>query len=242
MIQVQNLSKVFYDHNKEIKAINNLDFTCESGQVFGLLGPNGAGKTTTLRIIASIMKATSGKVIVDNSSVTENAEKVRKKIGFLTGTTGLYHYLTPREILTFFGKLFDMGPFVLKQRIEYLAQLFQMGDFLDRKIDNLSTGMKQKVSLSRTIIHDPPILILDEPMSGLDIISAKAIMDFIKQSREEGKCILFSTHVMREAELLCDRITIIHKGNKICNGTLDELRKKSGYQNLEDIFFHQIGA
>ncbi len=241
MIRIEKLTKIFQDGKNEITAIREIDFNCEQGKIFGLLGPNGAGKTTTLRIVATIMKPTSGEVFVDGFNVEENSEEVRKRVGFLTGTTGLYPYLTPREILTYFGNIYEIEKNVLKERIDKLAQMFKMDDFLDRRIDNLSSGMKQKVSLARTIIHDPSVLILDEPMSGLDIISSKAIMDFIKYSRQEGKCILFSTHVMREAELLCDDISIIHKGEILCNGHLKELREQTGKYNLEDIFFHLIG-
>lgn len=241
MIIAENLTKIFKDGKREIKAISDLGFCCKEGAIFGLLGPNGAGKTTTLRIIASLLKPTSGHVEIDGLDVIEHAEEIRKKIGFLTGTTGLYKYLTTQETLSYFGKLNGLDDNTLKYRIEKVVELFKMQDFLKRRIEGLSSGMKQKVSLARTIVHDPSILILDEPMTGLDIIAAKAIMDFIKQSRTEGKCILFSTHVMREAELLCDEIAIIHKGKLLIVGTLDDLRKDTGKYYLEDVFFEMIG-
>ncbi len=243
MIEVANLEKVFRDKNTEISAVKDLSFTCKKGEIFGLLGPNGAGKTTTLRIIATILKPTSGEIIVDGINVKdkENPEKIRKRIGFLTGTTGLYPYLTAREILTFFGSIYEINKESLKNRIDELSQILDMKKFLDRRIDNLSTGMKQKVSIARTIIHDPAILILDEPMGGLDIITSKTIMDFIKHSKQKGKCILFSTHVMREAELLCDKISIMHQGQLLCQAPLNKLRNQSGKENLEDIFFYLIG-
>ncbi len=243
MIEVANLNKLFRDKNVEISAVKDLSFNCKKGEIFGLLGPNGAGKTTTLRIIATILKPTSGEVIIDgiNPGNKGNTEEIRKRIGFLTGTTGLYHYLTVREILTFFGNIYGINKESLKNRIDELSHIFQMKDFLDRRIDNLSTGMKQKVSIARTIIHDPAILILDEPMGGLDIITSKTIMDFIKHSKQEGKCILFSTHVMREAELLCDKISIMHQGQLLCQASLSELKNQSGKENLEDIFFYLIG-
>jgi len=243
MIKVENLNKLFRDKNTEIFAVKDLSFACKKGEIFGLLGPNGAGKTTTLRIVATILKPTSGKVLIDglNAGEKENPEEIRKRIGFLTGTTGLYPYLTAREILTYFGNIYEINKELLKNRIDELSQIFQMKDFLDRRIDNLSTGMKQKVSIARTIIHDPMILILDEPMGGLDIITSRTIMDFIKHSKKEGKCILFSTHVMREAELLCDEISIIHQGQLLCQAPLNDLRKQSGKDNLEDIFFHLVG-
>lgn len=241
MIQVEGLTKIFNDKKRgKVIAVNNLEFNCRKGQIFGLLGPNGAGKTTTLRILATMILPTKGKVMVNGFDVVKEANKVRRQIGFLSSETGLYDRFTPRETVKFFGRINGMEDRIIEKRITEIFHNLDMEDFQDVRVNKLSTGMKQKLSIARCIIHDPPILILDEPTVGLDIITARIVTEYVKGFREQGKCIIYSTHIMREAERLCDVIAIIHQGNLITQGTLEELKKNSSSEDLEEIFFELI--
>ena len=241
MIQVAGLTKIFNDKKRgEIVAVNNLKFNCREGQIFGLLGPNGAGKTTTLRILATMMLPTKGEVIINGFDVVKEASKVRRQIGFLSSETGLYDRFTPRETIKFFGRINGMEDNIIEKKMAEIFHNLDMEDFQDVRVHKLSTGMKQKLSIARCIIHDPPILILDEPTLGLDIITARTVTGYVKRFREQGKCIIYSTHLMREAERLCDVIAIIHQSNLIAQGTLEELKKNSSSEDLEEIFFELI--
>ena len=241
MIQVEGLTKIFHDKKRgKIVAVNNLQFNCQKGQVFGLLGPNGAGKTTTLRILATMILPTKGEIMVNGLDVVKHAAKVRRQIGFLSSETGLYDRFTPRETILFFGRINGMEDKIIEKRMAEIFQNLDMEDFQDVRVNKLSTGMKQKLSIARSIIHNPPVLILDEPTVGLDIITAKTVIEYVKSFRDQGKCIIYSTHIMREAEKLCDRIAIIHQGNLIAQGTLEELKKNSLFDDLEEIFFELI--
>ncbi|MBA7538536.1 ABC transporter ATP-binding protein NatA [subsurface metagenome] len=241
MIQVEGLTKIFNDKKRgEVIAINNLNFNCRKGQIFGLLGPNGAGKTTTLRILATMILPTKGKVMVNGYNVVKEASKVRRQIGFLSSETGLYDRFTPRETVKFFGRINGMKDKAIKKRMAEIFHNLDMEDFQDVRVNKLSTGMKQKLSIARSIIHNPPVLILDEPTVGLDIITARTVIEYVKRFRDRGKCIIYSTHIMREAEKLCDVIAIIHQGNLIAQGTLEELKKNSSSDDLEEIFFELI--
>ena len=241
MIQVEGLTKIFHDKKRgKIVAVNNLQFNCQKGQVFGLLGPNGAGKTTTLRILATMILPTKGEIMVNGLDIVKHAAKVRRQIGFLSSETGLYDRFTPRETILFFGRINGMEDKIIEKRMAEIFQNLDMEDFQDVRVNKLSTGMKQKLSIARSIIHNPPVLILDEPTVGLDIITAKTVIEYVKSFRDQGKCIIYSTHIMREAEKLCDRIAIIHQGNLIAQGTLEELKKNSSFDDLEEIFFELI--
>lgn len=241
MIQVKGLTKTFDDKKRcKIIAVNNIRFNCQKGQIFGLLGPNGAGKTTTLRILATMMLPTKGKVIVNGYDVVKEAAKVRRQIGFLSGETGLYDRFTPRETIMFFGQINGMEDEMIKKRTAEIFHNLDMEDFQDIRVNKLSTGMKQKLSIARSIIHNPSVLILDEPTVGLDIITARTVIEYVKSFRDQGKCIIYSTHIMQEAEKLCDTIAIIHQGNLIAQGTLAELKKNSSFDDLEEIFFELI--
>ena len=241
MIQVKQLTKVFHDKKKgKITAINNIDFHCQKGQIFGLLGPNGAGKTTTLRILATMMVPTAGDVLVNGYHVIKAAHKVRQSIGFLSGETGLYDRFTPRETIRFFGKINSMSEQKIEKRMAEIFNIMGIEHFQDVRVDKLSTGMKQKLSIARAIIHDPPVLILDEPTAGLDIITAKVVIETIREFRNQGKCIIFSTHQMHEAEKLCDEIAIIHQGKLLSVGTLEDLIKQFPVGDLEELFFKLI--
>ncbi|MBA7609745.1 ABC transporter ATP-binding protein NatA [subsurface metagenome] len=241
MIQVEGLTKIFNDKKRgKVVAVNNLEFNCRKGQIFGLLGPNGAGKTTTLRILATMILPTKGKVMVNGFDVVKEANKVRRQIGFLSSETGLYDRFTPRETVRFFGRINGMEDRIIEKRMTEIFHNLDMEDFQDVRVNKLSTGMKQKLSIARCIIHDPPILILDEPTVGLDIITARIVTEYVKGFREQGKCIIYSTHIMREAERMCDVIAIIHQGNLITQGTLEKLKKNSSSEDLEEIFFELI--
>ena len=241
MIRVEGLTKVFSDKKRgKVVAVNNLKFDCQKGQIFGLLGPNGAGKTTTLRILATMMVPTQGKAEVNGFDVVKEASKVRRHIGFLSSETGLYDRFTPRETVEFFGRINGIEDKIIKKRMAEIFHALDMEDFQDVRVNKLSTGMKQKLSIARSIIHNPSVLILDEPTVGLDIITARSVVEYIKKFKEEGKCIIYSTHIMREAEKLCDVIAIIYQGNIVAKGTLEELRKNSLSDDLEEIFFRLI--
>jgi sodium transport system ATP-binding protein len=242
MIQVHNLSKTFKDPKRGVvHAVDDVSFEVRAGEIFGLLGPNGAGKTTALRLLATVMTPTGGTATLGGHDILRAPGEVRKQIGFLSGDMGLYHRLTPREILRFFAELHGLDGAALRDRIAHMLTLLDMTGFADTKVDQLSTGMRQKVAIARTLVHDPPILILDEPASGLDVPTARVIEQFILDARTAGKCILLSTHVMEEAEYLCDRIGVIHQGRLRITGTMEELRAATGKQRLREIFLTLLG-
>ncbi|MBU0518945.1 ATP-binding cassette domain-containing protein [bacterium] len=242
MITVENLSKYFSDKKRGvIKAVDDVSFQCKPGEVYGLLGPNGAGKTTTLRLLSTVLRPDSGKVSICDYDVINQSSEVRQHIGFLSGDTGLYRRLSGREILRYFAALYGLKNHQFKQRLDEIVELLEIGSYLDTKTDKLSTGQKQRISIARSVIHNPPVLILDEPTAGLDIIASKSIIDFISRARGNGKTILFSTHVMREAERLCDRIGIIHEGKIKLQGTVSEIRAQFTTDDLEHIFFKAVG-
>ena len=237
MIQIEDLTKTFRDKARGERAVvDHVSFEVHDGEIFGLLGPNGAGKTTTLRMLATLLKPTSGRATAGGHDVTADAAAVRRLIGFLSGDMGLYHRLTPREILRVFGRLNGLDEARLRARIEETVAMLHMGGFVDTKVDQLSTGMRQRAALARTLLHDPPILILDEPTAGLDVPTARVIEEFILASKRSGKCILYSTHVMEEAEFLCDRIAVINEGRIRIIGTMSELKAATGRQRLREIF------
>lgn len=241
MIEVINVKKKFYDKKHgDFYAVNDVSFEVEKGEIFGLLGPNGAGKTTLLRMMATIMQQSAGQIIINGYDTKEQSENVRKSIGFLSGNTKLYKKLTPVETMRFFGKLYGIKKDIIEKRIEEIVINLQMEDFKDRIIEKLSTGQVQKTSIARCMIHDPDIYILDEPTLGLDILTSRTIIDFIKNKKQEGKTIIFSTHYMEEADSLCDRIGLIHEGKIIETGTLEGLKRKTGKTNIRDIFLSYI--
>jgi sodium transport system ATP-binding protein len=237
MIEARNLSKQFQDKKRGVvRAVENVSFRCQPGQIYGLLGANGAGKTTTLRMLATILEPTGGTAVVAGYDIVEQPEKVRANVGFLSTATALYARLTAQEMVEYFGRLYGMDEPALKRRIDELFARLEMNDFRDRRCDKLSTGMKQKVSIARTLVHDPPVMIFDEPTLGLDIMTARTIVGFIRECRQHGKTVIFSTHIMSEVEKLCDIIGIIDGGRLLAEGTLAELRRRYAEQDLEEIF------
>jgi sodium transport system ATP-binding protein len=237
LVEVVGLSKTFPGHDGGVvRAVDAVSFRCRAGEIFGLLGLNGAGKTTTLRMLSTVLTPTAGTARVAGHDVRAEPERVRGSIGFLSGTTGLYHRLTPRETLRFFGQFHDLEGAALEARVARVLETFGISAFADQRCEKLSTGMKQKTNIGRTVVHDPPVLVLDEPTSGLDVLAAQATLAFVEECRDAGKCVLFSTHIMSEAERLCDRIAVIHQGTIRAEGTLDELRARTGRHYLEDVF------
>ncbi|MDX1569598.1 MAG: ABC transporter ATP-binding protein [Xanthomonadales bacterium] len=240
-VRVEGLSKVFYDEGRgEVRAVDGIDLACRRGEIFGLLGANGAGKTTTLRMLSTIISPTEGEAWVEGHSVSDEPEAVRRSLGFYSATTALYPRMTARETLDFFARINRYPVDSVHARVDQLIERFGIAAFKDARVDKLSSGMKQRVSIARTLAHDPPILIFDEPTVGLDVLNALALVDNIRRLRDEGKTILFSTHIMSEAEKLCDRIAIIHGGRILTCDTLDGLREATGEHYLEQIFVHYV--
>ncbi len=236
-VQTEDLTKVFYDEGRgAVRAVDGVSLHCASGEILGLLGANGAGKTTTLRMLSTVLAPTGGRAWVMGHEVREAPERVRESLGFHSASTALYPKITPRETLRFFARVNRFPKDRTEERVEFLIDKFGLSDFADARVEKLSSGMKQKVSVARTVAHDPPVLIFDEPTVALDVLNAISLREIIGRLRDDGKAILFSTHVMSEAEQLCDRIAIIHQGEILATGTLDELRKTTGLHYLEDIF------
>ena len=243
MIEAHNLTKTFKDKKRGvITAVDHVSFTCRPGQVYGLLGANGAGKTTTLRLLATLLRPTSGTARLAGHDTLAAAGAVRANVGFLAASTALYGRLTAREMITYFGRLNGMAPAAIKARLQQLADELDMHEFLDRRCEKFSTGMKQKTSIARTLIHDPAVMIFDEPTLGLDVMTARSIVKFVRDCRNRGKTVIYSTHVMSEVEKLCDTIGIIHGGRLVAEGTLPELQQRYGEQDMEEIFVKAVGG
>jgi sodium transport system ATP-binding protein len=241
MIEAQDLVKRFRDKTRgEVRAVDHVSFRCRPGEIFGLLGANGAGKTTTLRILATILTPSEGTAVVAGYDVKKEPQKVRTSVGFLSTATALYGRLSAQEMVEYFGRLHGLDEPTLRQRINAIFGRLEMDDFRERRCDKLSNGMKQKVSIARTLVHDPSVMIFDEPTVGLDVMAARTIVGFIRECRDRGKTVIFSTHVMSEVEKLCDRIGIIHDGRLLAEGTLADLRQRFGKQDLEDIFVEVV--
>lgn len=236
-IEVENLVKVFEDEGRgQLVAVSDVTFECRAGEIFGLLGTNGAGKTTTLRMLSTLLKPSGGRAAITGHSVLESPDKVRRALGYLSTTTALYPRLSCRETLDFFARINGYPEDKIAERVAHLVTRFGLSDYADARIERLSTGMKQKVAIARTVAHDPAVVILDEPTNGLDILNVLDFHQLMRELREAGKTVLFSTHTMSEAERLCDRLAVIHRGKILACGTLPELRELSEQHYLEDIF------
>jgi sodium transport system ATP-binding protein len=240
-VVVRNLAKIFYDEARgEIHAVDGIDFECRAGEIFGLLGANGAGKTTTLRVLSTVLTPTSGSAEVLGHDVVAEPAAVRKSLGFYSASTALYPRLTAKETIEFFARINQYPGDRVPERVNYLIDRFGIGQYASARVEKLSSGMKQKVSIARTVAHDPPLLVFDEPTVGLDVLNALEMHEVIKEFRSQGKTVIFSTHIMSEAEKLCDRIAIIHNGKILACDTLDGLRQATGVHYLEDIFVHYV--
>jgi len=260
MLEVKNLKKRFRLDNKTIKenkkkamesldgreqghwfnAVQDVSFKCDSGEVLGLLGPNGAGKTTSLRMLSTALQPTDGQIVINGDDVVAEPLAMRKRIGFLSGTTSLYHRLTVRENVQYFGRLHGMSEDLLETEIKKVFDLLDIHRFADKKADSLSTGMKQRANIARTVIHRPEVIVLDEPTTGLDVISAKTIMDFIESYKGGEVPIVFSTHHLHEVEKLCDKVVLINQGTTQFSGSLDEFKGLSESGNLYDVFVNLV--
>jgi sodium transport system ATP-binding protein len=254
MIRVSNLSKDFrlsrkqrreqgpqYKNAKTIRAVDNVTFECKPGRVFGLIGPNGAGKTTILRIIATMLKPTEGSVTVAGFDTLQKPKEVRRNIGFMTAQTALYDRLTPTEMVQYIADLYGMEMNHFEERKDKIFSMLDMGKFADRRIARLSSGMKQKTSIARTIIHDPDVVVFDEPTTGLDVMTARRIIELIRSCREESKTVIFSTHQMSEVKLLCDDLAIIHEGRLFFNGSRYKFEGQMKETTYEDEFIRLVG-
>lgn len=240
-VTVEGLTKTYYDESRgEIRAVDAIDFICNEGEVFGLLGANGAGKTTTLRMLSTILTPTAGRASVLGHDIVKDPEGVRRNLGFFSASTALYPRLTARETIEFFARINQFPAERVKDRVNQLVERFGIAKYADVRVEKLSTGMKQKVSIARTIAHNPQIIIFDEPTVGLDVLNALEVQETIKELRDEGKTIMFATHIMSEAERLCNRIAIIHGGHILTCDTLEALRAATGHHYLEDIFVHYV--
>ncbi|WP_129722965.1 ABC transporter ATP-binding protein [Xylanivirga thermophila] len=238
MIRTENLSKAF----KDIKAVNDVSFSVENGEIVGLLGENGAGKTTTLRMLATMLKPTGGTAYVNGYDIIKQPEKVRREIGILFGgEVGLYDRLTARENIEYFAQLNGMSKAEMDESVMHLIKEFQMEEYIDKRVGTFSRGMKQRVAISRSIVHKPTVMLFDEPTIGLDVTAAKIVHDFIMGCKQEGRAIIFSSHSMQEVEKLCDRIIIIHKGSIIDQGTIEYFKEKYKKDDMEDIFIGLVG-
>jgi len=242
MISADNLRKTFKTKAGPVKAVDGVHFDAHDGQITGLLGPNGAGKTTTLRMLYTLMKPDEGKVRVDGIDAAEQPAAVRRALGVLPDARGVYKRLTARENIAYFGELHGMSKAAIAARTQALSAALDMDEILDRQTEGFSQGQRTKTAIARALVHDPRNVILDEPTNGLDVMTTRAMREFLRQLRAEGRCVIFSSHIMQEVAALCDRIVIIAKGQVVAAGTADELRERFGESNLEDAFVKAIGT
>ncbi|TBR12971.1 MAG: ATP-binding cassette domain-containing protein [Lysobacter sp.] len=242
MITARSLHKAFKTKTGLVKAVDGVEFDAPDGQITGLLGPNGAGKTTTLRMLYTLMTPDSGQVLVDGIDAAKDPIAVRRALGVLPDARGVYKRLTARENIAYFGELHGMSKADIATRTQVLSSALQMDDILDRQAEGFSQGQRTKTAIARALVHDPRNVILDEPTNGLDVMTTRAMRGFLQQLKAEGRCVIFSSHIMQEVAALCDRIVIIAKGQVVASGTADELRERFGEENLEDAFVKAIGS
>ncbi|MBC7991339.1 MAG: ATP-binding cassette domain-containing protein [Luteimonas sp.] len=241
MIEVHNLHKSFKAKSGTVHAVRGVSFEARDGEITGLLGPNGAGKTTTLRMLYTLMTPDEGSVRVDGLDIQRDATAVRKQLGVLPDARGVYKRLTARENIAYFGRLHGLDEATIAERTARMAQTLGM-DFLDRRTEGFSQGQRTKTAIARALVHDPRNVILDEPTNGLDVMTTRGLRSFLQQLRSEGRCVIFSSHIMQEVAALCDRIVVIAEGEVKAAGTPDELRAQTGEDNLEDAFVKAIGS
>jgi len=242
MILVKDLTRIFEAGNEDVLAVDHVSFAVSEGEVYGLLGPNGAGKTTTLRMILGLLKPTAGDAEVEGFLVSRQPDEIKRRVGLVSTSAGLYQWLTPREILFFFADVYGVPKDQAIDRIAKLSRLFDLTSFLDRRSATLSTGQKQRVNLARSLIHNPPVMLMDEPTRGLDVVGSKVIFDYINHLRDAGKAVIVCTHRLDEAEQLCDRFGLLHQGKKRYEGTLAELQQSTLCQSLTQIFLQLLDS
>jgi ABC-2 type transport system ATP-binding protein/sodium transport system ATP-binding protein len=236
MIHLRGLSRRFEANGRVVVAVDDVSLAVAAGEVYGLLGPNGAGKTTTLRMILGLLSPSAGDVEIQGARVSEHPEQVKRQIGLVSASAGLYQWLTPREILEYFAAGYGLDAATTSERIASLAARMELESFLDRRSATLSTGQKQRVTLARSLIHDPPVVLLDEPTRGLDVVGSQVVFDFVRDLRAAGKAIIVSTHQLDEAERLCDRFGLLYRGRLRYEGTMEQLRAATGQTTLVDMF------
>ncbi len=243
MIHVHELTKSYADLRRgRFLAVRGVSFDAYPGQIYGLLGPNGAGKTTTLRILSTMLRPSSGRALLNGFDVVTQPSQVRRQIGFVTASTGVYDRMTSWEMVSYFGRLYGLQEALLRDRMDDIFRRLKMDDFRDVLGAKMSTGMKQKVSVARALVHDPPVLIFDEATLGLDVLVARSLLQTVAELRDLGKCVVFSTHIMREVEKLCDRIAIMHRGRVLTEGSLPELQEKHQQRDMEELFYQLIAS
>jgi len=242
MIEVQGLQKSFAMNGAVIRAVDDVSFAARDGEITGLLGPNGAGKTTTLRMLYTLMQPDAGRVLVDGVDPAAQAGDVRRRLGVLPDARGLYKRLTARENVEYFGRLHGIAEAGIAARIDRLVAALGMQDFIDRRVEGFSQGQRTKTAIARALVHDPRNVLLDEPTNGLDVMTTRSLRRFLQELRAEGRCVLFSSHVMQEVAALCDRIVVIARGRVVADGTPEQLRAQTGRPNLEDAFVQVIGS
>jgi sodium transport system ATP-binding protein len=242
VIEVQALRKTFSVRGHQIRAVDGVSFVARDGEITGLLGPNGAGKTTTLRMLYTLMQPESGRVLVDGLDPQVQPGEVRRRLGVLPDARGVYKRLTARENIAYFGNLHGLPAPVMDERIRRLGAALAMEDFLDRRTEGFSQGQRTKTAIARALVHDPRNVVLDEPTNGLDVMTTRSLRQFLRDLRAEGRCVLFSSHIMQEVAALCDRIVVIAQGRVVADGTPEELRAQTGRASLEDAFVQVIGS
>jgi sodium transport system ATP-binding protein len=242
MIEVKGLRKSFTARGMLIRAVDDVSFEARDGEITGLLGPNGAGKTTTLRVLYTLMSPDAGRVLIDGLDPGERPDEVRRRLGVLPDARGVYKRLTARENIEYFGRLHGIPAPELAQRVERLVAALDMREFIDRRTEGFSQGQRTKTAIARALVHDPQNVLLDEPTNSLDVMTTRSLRQFLRALKDQGRCVLFSSHIMQEVAALCDRIVVIAHGRVVACGTPDELRAKTGRQNLEDAFVQVIGS
>ncbi|MCA9223094.1 MAG: ATP-binding cassette domain-containing protein [Planctomycetales bacterium] len=242
MIIVNRLTKAFSRGRSQFVAVDGVSFRVAAGEVYGLLGPNGAGKTTTLRMILGLLSPSSGYAEVDGFRSSDDVDQVKARLGFVSAEAGVYPWLTPREVLLYFADVYGIDPTRAKTELERVADLMNLHEFLDQRCTTLSSGQKQRVNLARALIHDPPAMLLDEPTRGLDVVASKTVFDYIETLRSQGKAVLVSTHRLEQAQRLCDRFGLLHRGRLRHEGTLAELQTATGHENLAEMFLDMLSS
>ena len=242
MISVVELTKHFSSGRRKIVAVDRISFHVSAGEVYGLLGPNGAGKTTTLWMVLGVLPATAGYAEIDGFRSTDAPDAVKARIGLVSASAGVYPWLTPRETLLFFADLYNVPPIRARETLDRISRMLGLGDFLDQRCATLSTGQKQRVNLARALMHDPRIMLLDEPTRGLDVLGSKVIFDYVRHLRDVGKAVIVSTHRLDEAQRLCDRFGLLHQGRLLHEGTLRELQRQTRRESLTEMFLQLIAG
>ncbi len=241
MIDVQSLTREFTTADGMFRAVDHISFQVPAGEVYGLLGPNGAGKTTTLRMILGLLPPTSGDVVVGGRRVAADPDGVKQQIGLVSASSGHYQWLSPRETLYYFADLYGLSPAIARERVTTLVELLDLGGFLDQRCSTLSTGQKQRVTLARALMHDPPVVLLDEPTRGLDIVGTHVIFEYVVRLRELGKAVILCTHRLDEATIVCDRLGLLHRGQLRHEGTFAQLQEQTGLATLYEMFLQLLG-